>query len=110
MKLTRLIHRSWIYLFHADLRPTSISLHDDGEYISDQIRKKNRYYEFELLHFIRSNFDCSCFVDVGANIGNHSNFFQRIGSRGWAFEPSRRNFEKLIEGYVAFEKEHDLVF
>lgn len=94
---------SWLYLFHPELKPLNIHLHNTGEFISDQIRRTNRYYEFDLLYFIKKNFDCSNFVDIGANIGNHSNFFERFGSTGWAFEPSKSNFEKLIKNAPKFK-------
>jgi FkbM family methyltransferase len=35
------------------------------------------------------------FVDVGANIGNHCNFFAQKGATGSAFEPSAQNFQLL---------------
>jgi len=48
-----------------------------------------------MLHFMRTKFDCSRFVDIGANIGNHSHYFKSFGYKGWSFEPSDKNFEKL---------------
>lgn len=82
-------------LFHKDLIPLNLSMHPTGDFISDWIRKNNRYYEFDMLHFMRRNFDYSRFLDIGANIGNHSHFFKSLGSTGWCFEPSSANFKML---------------
>jgi FkbM family methyltransferase len=95
MKASHLIKKLWAYAAYPELKPIKLELHPRGEFISDRIRLTNRYYEFDMLRFMKKHFDCSRFVDIGANIGNHSNFFERNGSVGWAFEPSRRNFEKL---------------
>lgn len=72
-----------------------LSLHSSGEFISDQIRNQRLHYELELLTKVRILVDYSCFIDIGANIGNHSNYFSFYGARGWAFEPSTKNFELL---------------
>ena len=70
-------------------------LHPKGDFISDKIRLFNAYYEIDLIHYIYKNFDTSKFLDIGANIGNHSNFFERQGSDVFAFEPSLSNFNLL---------------
>lgn len=80
---------------YPKLKYCSLKLHPIGEFISDSIRKKNTHYELDLLIYIYNNFNCDRFCDIGANIGNHSNFFSNLGSNGWAFEPSSRNFELL---------------
>jgi FkbM family methyltransferase len=67
-------------------------LHPRGEFISDQIRHNSTYYELPLLHFLRKNCDFSSFIDVGANIGNHSKFFGELGSKVFSIEPSKKNF------------------
>ncbi len=95
MKAVHLIRKLWAYMAYPELKPTKLELHPSGEFISDRIRLTNRYYEFDMLRFMKKHFDCSRYVDIGANIGNHSNFFERNGSVGWAFEPSKHNFEKL---------------
>ena len=103
IKLKKNLRMHYLYFFHPELKPINLQLHEHGEFISDQIRKTKRYYEFDMLHFIKVNFDCSRFVDIGANLGNHSNFFERFGSTGWAFEPSKRNYEKLIKNAPKFQ-------
>jgi FkbM family methyltransferase len=84
--------------------PRTLELHDHSEFISDYIRSENEYYEFEMLKFLKKRFDISRFVDIGANIGNHCNYFMKFGSTGWAYEPSSVNFSKLaINAGNAFE-------
>lgn len=78
-----------------EAKPNGLNLHEEGEFISDHIRKTGRYYEADMLYYILQNFDTSRFIDIGANIGNHSNFFERHGGIGWAFEPSSSNYKKL---------------
>lgn len=81
--------------FYKSLIPFQLFLHEPGDFISDWIRNNNRYYEYDMLHFMQTNFDCSRFVDIGANIGNHSHYFKSLGYKGWSFEPSHKNFMKL---------------
>ena len=82
--------------FNQKSIPRKLELHDHNEFISDYIRKKNKYYEFKMLKFLKKRYDYSRFIDIGANIGNHCNYFMQFGSTGWAFEPSSVNFSKLI--------------
>jgi protein O-GlcNAc transferase len=103
MNLKKILRMNWLNAFRAKLKPLNLQIHDSGEFISDQIRRTQSYYEIDMLHFITGNFDCSRVIDIGANIGNHSNYFQRLGSVGWAFEPSLRNFEKLIINASEFD-------
>lgn len=86
-----------IYWFSKKLlvKNAKLSLHPRGEFISDQIRKHGHHYEIQLLKLCLDKFDCSHFVDIGANIGNHTNFFEVFGSKCIAFEPSKKNFDLL---------------
>jgi len=77
-------------------------LHPVGEFISDQIRIQQIHYELELLTKIRLLVNYSCFIDVGANIGNHSNYFSFYGAQGWAFEPSTENYKLLCLNALNF--------
>ena len=70
-------------------------LHPKGEFISDQIRTTGRHYEIEKLTWVKRNLDYSHFIDIGANIGNHSHFFLSLGASVHAFEPSEENFKLL---------------
>ena len=94
--INRLIRKGWI-ICNPKFKPSNLHLHEDGEFISDHIRKTNMHYEFDMLYFIKNKFDCRCVIDIGANIGNHSSFFEKLGSVVWAFEPSKKNFDKLIK-------------
>lgn len=103
MKLPVSMVRSVLaFVRHPELRDPSLALHPSGEFISDRIRKTRTYYEIaELLH-VQKKFDTSRFIDIGANIGNHSHFFSTFGSTGWAFEPVSKNFELLELNAPAF--------
>jgi hypothetical protein len=92
-KLVNKFNRFNFYKKYPNLKSINLELHPNGEFISDSIRLQNSYYELDMLIFIWNNFNCARFCDIGANIGNHSSFFSKLGSYGWAFEPSRRNFE-----------------
>lgn len=80
-----------------------LTLHSEGEFISDEIRRTAHHYELELLTRVASLVDPSSFLDVGANLGNHSNFFQQLGLSGMAFEPSPRNFRLLELNAAKFQ-------
>ncbi len=73
------------------------------DYIQRRIRQENNFYERPLLDFLtRVCGPRPLFVDVGANIGNHSIFF--AVSRGAvvvAFEPNLANLERLRRNIVA---------
>jgi len=77
-------------------------LHPIGEFISDQIRDQQIHYELELLTKIRFLVNYSCFIDIGANIGNHSNYFSFYGAHGWAFEPNAANYKLLCLNALNF--------
>ena len=97
MKVLRILFRFAVARLAQPIGPkANLILHPKGEFISDQIRSTGRHYEIERLIWVKNNLDYSGFVDVGANIGNHSNFFLGLGSTVSAFEPARENF-KLLE-------------
>ncbi|HET6569075.1 MAG TPA: FkbM family methyltransferase [Rhodothermales bacterium] len=53
--------------------------------------EKQEFYEKEMLEYIQTTYGPNrCFVDVGANIGNHTLYFSRLcnAARVDAFEPS----------------------
>ena len=81
---------------------SQMTLHAPGEYISDQIRRTNRHYEFANLVKVAVLCRVRYFVDIGANIGNHGNFFSFQGVKGSAFEPSNANFELLKKNSPTF--------
>jgi FkbM family methyltransferase len=74
------------------------ALHREGEYISDLICKEGSFYELEhleILHYlpIKKN---GLFIDIGANIGNHTLYYSKIMQREvYSFEPIKENFRLL---------------
>jgi FkbM family methyltransferase len=87
-------------------RRVNLALHPPGEFISDQIRRTGHHYELDELLWAKAQLDFSKFVDIGANIGNHSNFFEAFGATGWAFEASAKNFDLLRENVRRFDCYH----
>lgn len=71
-----------------------ISHHDDhiGKWL-----KKGVFYELEMLNFIKQLRLKGSFIDVGANMGNHSVFFKQEcpGVAVVSFEPHPGNFNHL---------------
>lgn len=70
-------------------------LHPPGEFISDEIRRSRTHYELINLARVWLELRPKFVVDIGANLGNHSNFFNIKGSEVIAFEPIDANFELL---------------
>lgn len=72
-----------------------LSLHPRGDFISDQIREDRVHYE--LINLVKTWLIAKpkSFVDVGANIGNHSHFYSLKGAKVVAFEPVPANFALL---------------
>lgn len=80
-----------------------IHTHEESEYISKIINTFHTWYEAPLLEYLKQ-YKPKCFVDVGANIGNHSLFFHLNGTKEiHAFEPQADNF-KLLELNCPFAK------
>lgn len=80
-------------------KDVQIFLYQTDEHISEEIRRKNAFYELEFLQYIESNYSVQRgIVDIGANIGNHSLFFSEFLEYDiiYAFEPFVDNF-KLLE-------------
>ena len=72
-----------------------------NDYISSEIIL-NQYYEKNILFFLKNEIfkkyiDSSkdiC-LDIGANIGNHSNFFSEYFFKIISFEPNKKSYELL---------------
>lgn len=78
----------------------NLFVHDEGEAFSDHIAKEKDFYERNILDYIRDNYPVHDFIiDVGANIGNHSLYFDKyLDYKGVvAFEPVPDNFNLLKE-------------
>lgn len=70
---------------------------DINDHIVNVIQRSGTFYESDLLeHLLLSVPRKGVFVDVGANIGNHTVFFAKyMASRVVAIEPHPHNFEIL---------------
>jgi FkbM family methyltransferase len=67
-----------------------------NDFIGLQIMKFGKFYEEVALKHIRKYVKAQRVVDIGANIGNHSLFFNKImGAEVYAFEPHPKNFKYL---------------
>jgi len=81
---------------HPNGQTHTLSLHPEGEFISDHICDQKDFFERSTLDFCRQSFDLSYVLDIGANIGNHACFFSQVcGSKVIAIEPIPSNFELL---------------
>ncbi len=69
----------------------------DNEYISNYIYDNNSFYELENLEILNYlPLEEGVFLDIGANIGNHTLYFSKILKRDvYAFEPVRENYNLL---------------
>jgi FkbM family methyltransferase len=72
-----------------------LALHPHGEFISDEIRETRTHYELLNLARVWLQIRPRHVVDVGANLGNHANFFEQKGATVTAFEPIAENFRLL---------------
>lgn len=74
-------------------------INDPEEYIQKTIYETNNFYEYDMLMDIWGRlFPGDLFVDVGANIGNHTVFVSKIAKANVvAFEPFLENFQHLLE-------------
>ncbi|ACL72398.1 methyltransferase FkbM family [Thioalkalivibrio sulfidiphilus HL-EbGr7] len=75
---------------------------DEKDLIQKYIASTCDFYERPLLDFVRSLLPrLDVFVDVGANIGNHSVFFGlACGAEIYAFEPNGPNYSRLERNFT----------
>lgn len=67
-----------------------------NDFITNVLRTTQKYYEYAMLEFIKSNIPKGVMVDVGANIGNHTIYFAKYCATGViAFEPFPDTFNLL---------------
>lgn len=80
-------------------RSVTFRFPDPTEYIAKKIIDSKVFYELDVLEEISSlGLGNGLFVDVGANIGNHSLFFSIILDREVvAFEPAEEAFSQLVQ-------------
>lgn len=94
-KIKTKLETAYFLYRNPEIRNPKLHLHPIGEFISDSIRLRRKYYELDLLVWCANNLNYSYYVDIGANIGNHVHFFSSLGARCVAFEPSDDNFSLL---------------
>jgi FkbM family methyltransferase len=86
------------------LRGEEFYVHDN-EALSNAVVRDNDYFEDHILDYVLNIAPVQdVILDVGANIGNHTNFFARFfeyQSIG-AYEPIQENFELLAKNTARF--------
>lgn len=88
-----------------ELRGIPLALHEEGEGVSDGIRRDGDFYEAEILDFVRDLYPAHrTIVDAGAFIGNHAVYFASfmLHERIHAFEPIPANFGLLVVNTAPF--------
>jgi len=75
----------------------NITLYVDDVLISRQIKQRRDFYEHWLLNAIKNlGISGGVWLDIGANFGNHSVFFEKfLNAEVHAFEPVPHNLELL---------------
>ena len=88
-----------------DIRGVPFHLHDN-EAISNAMVRDNDFFEDHILDYFRATFTNthSTIVDIGANMGNHTQYFARYFDYKQiiSFEPIPDNFELLIANTVIY--------
>jgi FkbM family methyltransferase len=83
-------------IFNYEDKPIIINHHDD--FLGSLIIRTNKFYEQKLLNHIRENIKGGLFIDVGANIGNHTCFFSLFcADKVIAIEPVIENYNLLLK-------------
>ena len=55
-----------------------------------------KYYEKDMIEFIKDNYNGGTFIDVGACIGTHTLPFSKLADEVYSFEPSNRFLTLLM--------------
>jgi FkbM family methyltransferase len=83
-------------IFNYEDNAIIINHHDD--FLGSIIIRTKEFYEQKLLNHIRENIKGGLFIDVGANIGNHTCFFSMFcADKVIAIEPVIENYELLLK-------------
>jgi FkbM family methyltransferase len=92
-----------IFSFDYCGRIISFNISNKNDFIQGQIIKNNNFYEIDLLEEIsRLPIGDGAFIDVGANIGNHTVYFSSILKRDvYSFEPIKSCHDELIKNILA---------
>jgi protein O-GlcNAc transferase len=76
----------------------NITLNHHNDHIGSCISKGKNFYEHKLLNHIKENVKGGLFIDVGANIGNHTCFFSLFcADKVIAIEPVIENYNLIIQ-------------
>ncbi len=79
----------------------NLTHYGEKDHISKQI-SRNNFYEKKMLEYISSLNIKGNYVDIGANIGNHSVYFGLFCESNlvYSFEPQKNNYELLLANIV----------
>lgn len=89
------------------IRGIKLELHDNED-LSNHIRRENDFFEPDILDYLRDHHNKQGTVlDIGANIGNHTAYFENFLDCGliMAFEPVPDNFillEKNVKSSICY--------
>lgn len=56
-----------------------------------------KFYEEEMLNYIKKNYKGGNFIDIGSNIGNHTIYFSKVADTVYSFEPVLQSFNHQME-------------
>lgn len=84
------------------LKDFGVSLNMDDTYISQWMHQHQHFYEYHMLEAIASMNLKGTYIDVGANFGNHSVFFDKFCSSTHviSIEPVPENYEYLCNNLI----------
>jgi protein O-GlcNAc transferase len=83
-------------IFNQNNKLITINHHND--HIGRYIHENKLFYEQKLLNHIKQNIKGGLFIDVGANIGNHTCFFSMFcADKVISIEPVTENYNLIIE-------------
>lgn len=86
-----------IFKFNKNGERILFSTNLKDEYIVQSVIHSKDFYEYEFLDFLNTiTLGEGCVLDVGAHIGNHSLYFNKImGKKVYAFEPNPVAYKEL---------------
>lgn len=80
-------------------------LHHHDDHIGKRIAQRKTFYEADLLEFINKTAPKGgIYIDVGANIGNHSVFFMEFCANSvYGFEPNKKNLDVCLQNTMHYD-------
>ena len=81
----------------------NIVINTHADHIGRIIQNSEKFYELGMLNYIKSLNKYGTYIDCGANIGNHTIFFDKFcfSRKVYAIEPVSSNFEILCDNIKA---------